>query len=66
MWLCDLEKAIQDLREVCPTYIFDKIIPSGSAIVFYTTHFTRVLWIKDTLITERDQENNLKILKEFC
>ena len=66
MWLCDLEKAIQDLREVCPTYIFDEIIPAGSAIVFYTTHFTRVLWIKDTLITEYDQENNPKILKEFC
>ena len=65
MWLCDLEKAIQDLRAACPDYVFTKVVPAGSGIAFYTTHFTRVLWFRDIFITERDEENNLKILKDF-
>ena len=65
MWLCDLEKAIQDIRAICPDYVFTKVVPAGSGIVFYTTHFTRVLWIRDIFIIERDEENNLKILKDF-
>ena len=63
MWLCDLEIAIGDLHEVCPTYVFEKIMPSGSGIAFFTTHFTRVLWIKDGRIFERDEEGNVEILK---
>lgn len=63
MWLCDLEIAIKDLHEVCPTYIFEKIMSNGVGIAFFTTHFTRVLWTRDGSVFERDENGNVKILK---
>lgn len=65
MWLCDLEKAIQELRPLCPDYVFEKIVPAGSGIAFYTTHFTRVLWCDGRQITERYENGEIKILKDF-
>lgn len=65
MWLCDLEKAIADLRKLCPDYLFDKIVPAGSGIAFYTTHHTRVLWCDGGQIIERYENGEIKILKNF-
>ena len=62
MWLCDLEKAISELRSLCPDYVFEKIVPAGSGIAFYTTHFTRILWSSNGII-ERDNSGNIEILK---
>lgn len=64
MWLCDLERAVQELRALCPDYVFEKIVPAGSGIAFYTTHFTRVLWSGNGLITERHENGEIEILKD--
>ena len=38
MWLCDLEKAIKDMREIFPDgCVFDKIIPAGHGICFFVS-----------------------------
>ena len=65
MWLCDLNRAIQDLQELCPDYLFTKVVPAGSGIAFYTTHFTRVLWCGGGQIIERFDNGEIKILKNF-
>ena len=65
MWLCDLERAIQELRTLCPNYVFEKIVPAGSGIAFYTSHFTRVLWCDGCQIIERYENGETKILKDF-
>ena len=64
MWLCDLKRAIADLQELCPYYLFEKIVPAGSGIAFYTTHHTRILWCKDGHIIERYDDGEIKVLKE--
>lgn len=65
MWLCDLERAVQELRALCPDYVFLKILPAGSGIAFYTTHFTRILWCSGGQIIERFDDGEIKILKDF-
>ena len=66
MWLCDLEKAIADLRKYCPDYLFDKIVPAGSGIAFYTTHFSRVLWCgHNSLIIEKYEDGTEKTIREM-
>lgn len=65
MWLTDIQRAIKDLQEVCPDYVFTKIVPAGSGIAFYTTHFTRVLWCGGCQIIERYENGETKILKNF-
>ena len=65
MWLCDLEKAVKDLRKLCPTYVFEKVVPAGSGIAFYTTHFSKVLWCSDGQIIEHYENGEIKILKNF-
>lgn len=65
MWLCDLERAIRELRTLCPDYVFTKIVPAGSGIAFFTTHFTRVLWGGGSQIIERYDNGEIKILKDF-
>ena len=65
MWLCDLEKAIKELREVCPDYVFTKVEPASSGIMFYTTHHTRVLWRDGGQTLEHCDDGEIKILKNF-
>lgn len=65
MWLCDLERAVKELRALCPTYVFTKVVPAGSGIAFYTTHFSRVLWCGGLQIIERYENGEIKILKDF-
>lgn len=65
MWLYDLERAVQELRTLCPDYVFTKVVPEGSGIAFYTTHFTRVLWCNGGQIIERFDDGEIKILKNF-
>ena len=65
MWLCDLDRAVQELRALCPDYVFTKVVPAGSGIAFYTTHFTRVLWCGGCQIIERYENGEIKILKDF-
>lgn len=65
MWLIDLNRAIQELQELCPDYVFTKIVPAGSGIAFYTTHFTRILWCSGGQILERYEDGEIKILKNF-
>lgn len=64
MWLCDLNSAINDLYELCPDYVFEKVEPRGSGIMFYTTHFTIVLWCSDGQIIEYYDNGEIKTLKE--
>ena len=68
MWLCDLERAVADLHQVCPEYVITKVIPSGSSIIFYTTHHTRILWWRCGSIghiIEYYENGEIKVLKEF-
>jgi hypothetical protein len=65
MWLNDLNRAIQELQELCPDYVFTKIVPAGSGIAFYTSHFTRILWCGGYQIVERYEDGETKILKDF-
>ena len=65
MWLYDLERAVQELKALCPDYVFTKVVPAGSGIAFYTTHFTRVLWCNGGQIIERFDDGEIKILKNF-
>lgn len=65
MWLCDLEKAIQELKDLCPNYVFTKVVPAGYGIVFYTTHFSRVFWCDGGQILEHYDNDEIKILKNF-
>lgn len=65
MWLCDLEKAIRELRELLPNYVFTKIVPAGSGIAFYTTHFSMVCWSNGGQIVEHYDNGEIKILKNF-
>ena len=64
MWLYDLAIAIKELQELRPDYVFEKIVPAGSGIAFYTTHDTRVLWCSCQII-ERYENGEIKILKNF-
>jgi hypothetical protein len=65
MWLNDLSRAIQELQELCPNYVFTKIVPAGSGIAFYTSHFTRILWCGGCQIVERYEDGKTEILKNF-
>lgn len=65
MWLIDLNRAIQELQELCPDYVFTKIVPAGSGIAFYTSHFTRILWCGGCQIVERYEDGKTEILKNF-
>ena len=65
MWLCDLNSAINDLYELCPDYVFEKVEPAGSGIAFYTTHRTRVLWCPNGQIIEHYENDETKILRNF-
>lgn len=65
MWLCDLEKAIRELRDLNLNYVITKVAPAGSGIVFYTTHFTRVFWCDGGQILERYDNGEIKILRNF-
>jgi hypothetical protein len=60
MWLCDLERAVADLRQYCPIYVYEKILPHPNGIVFYTTHFSRIFWSNDGKIFERYENGDIK------
>ena len=62
MWLCDLERAVKELRTLCPDYVFTKVVPAGSGIVFYTTHHTRILW-SNVQVIERYEDGKTEDLK---
>ena len=62
MWLCDLERAVKELRTLCPDYVFTKVVPAGSGIVFYTTHHTRILW-SHVQVIERYEDGKTEDLK---
>lgn len=64
MWLCDLRRAVNELLTLCPDYLFEKVVPAGSGIAFYTTHHTRILW-SECQIVERYENGETKILKNF-
>jgi hypothetical protein len=54
MWLQDLKRAI-DLLSANPKYkeyLFQRIVPNGKCIAFFTTHFTIVQVYKDGKIEE--------------
>lgn len=65
MWLCDLARAIEDLRKLCPDCLFERIVSAGSGIAFYTTHHTRILWCGGGQIIERYENGEIKILRDF-
>jgi hypothetical protein len=65
MWLCDLERAVSELHQLCPDYVLIKVVPAGSGIAFYTSHHTRVLWCGGCHIIERYDNGEIKILKDF-
>ena len=65
MWLDDLDLAITALHEVCPTYVFTKIVPCYSGISFYTSHFSLVSWCKGGMICERFEDGRVEILKGY-
>lgn len=67
MWLCDLEKAVKILREVAPTYLFEKIIAGGgeSTIIFYTTHHSKVFVMDCGLVCEKYENGEIKKLNEI-
>lgn len=65
MWLCDLERAVQKLHQVCPNYVFTKVVPKGVGIAFYTTHHTRIFWSKDGRIFERSENGEIEWLTPY-
>ena len=65
MWLCDLEKAIQELRDLNLNYVVTKVVPAGYGIAFYTTHFSKVVWCNGGQIIEYYDNGEIKILKNF-
>lgn len=67
MWLCDLEKAIKDMRELFPDgCVFYKIIPGGSGICFFVSDWSKVYWYTDGQIIRVLQDGTEIILKNFC
>lgn len=60
MWLCDLERAIADIRKYCPMYLYEKIQPASNGISFFTTHFSRIFWSNDGKIFERYENGDIK------
>ena len=65
MWLYDLEKAVRELKDLCPNYVLTKVAPAGSGIAFYTTHFSRIMWCDGGQIIEHYDNGEIKILKNF-
>ena len=66
MWLCDLEKAIKDMRELFPDgCVFDKIIPAGAGICFFLSDYSNVYWHNDGQIIRVLQDGTEIILKNF-
>ena len=66
MWLCDLEKAIKDMREIFPDgCVFDKIIPAGSGISFFLSDYSKIYWYEDGQIIRVLQDGTEIILKNF-
>lgn len=67
MWLCDLEKAVAEMRPFCSTYVFEKIIPMTGGLAFYTSHWSVVTWSSLTgEILERFEDGTVKVLKKRC
>ena len=65
MWLADLEKAVADVKAVCPDYLIDMVIPAGLRIAFRTTHHTWLYWRADTdEILEVAEEGDAKVFKK--
>ena len=64
MWLCDLEKAIKDMREIFPDgCVMVKIYPSGSGICFCLSDFSKVLCMNDGSMIRVDQFYNIEKIK---
>ena len=65
MWLCDLEKAIQEVKPLCLTYVFTKITPTNRGILFHTSHFSKVAWSDGGQIIEHFDDGRIEILRNF-
>ena len=66
MWLCDLEKAVSEIHQLCPNYVITKVVPAGSGIAFFTSHFSRILWCgHGGQIIERYEDGEEKIIRNF-
>jgi hypothetical protein len=66
MWLCDLEKAIKDMREIFPDgCVFDKIIPAGHSICFFVSDYSKIYWDMDGQIIRVTEDGVEEILRNF-
>lgn len=50
MWLCDVEKAIKEIRCLCSECVLDGILPKGKYILFSFSDFSRIYWSSDEII----------------
>lgn len=66
MWLCDLEKAIKDMRKFFPNgCVFEKIIPSGQGIRFLLSDYSVIYWYNDGQIIRVKEDGTEIILRNF-
>lgn len=66
MWLCDLEKAIKDMREFFPDgCVFEKIIPVGQGIRFLLSDWSVVYWYTDGQVIRVKEDGTKIILRNF-
>jgi hypothetical protein len=66
MWLCDLEKAIKDMREFFPDgCVFEKIIPAGRGIRFLLSDWSVIYWYNDGQIIRVKEDGTEIILRNF-
>ena len=67
MWLCDLEKAIKDIRTFFPDgCVFDKIEPIWTSICFYLSDYSVIWWHENgEKIIRKLQDGTEIILRNF-
>lgn len=59
MWLCDLEKAIKEIRHFYPECVLDGILSKGKYIVFSFSDFSRIYWSADEIIELTSDEHKI-------
>lgn len=67
LWLCEIEKAIKEVKELCPHLSFTEVQIESWGIRFYTLSSIEICWFNNgniMQIEENGVENFLKKLSQ--
>lgn len=65
LWLCEIEKAIKEVKELCPLLTFTEVRIESWGIRFYTLSSIEICWFNNGNIMQIEENGAEKLFEKI-